>query len=249
MNTPNPYAVTQTSYHPSSPDGPRRISIGPIEALSRGYQLLGDQYWLFMGVSFVGLLIATLVPLYVLMGPMLVGIFFCVIEREQGRKFDFNTLFRGFDRFADSLIATIVMVVTNLMLIIPLVIVFMVVLFSSLDSRGQPHLGIFFGSLSVYFVLLILFSVVGYLPYSFCYQLIADKKLAAFDAIKLSARGVWHNLGPMIAFSLVGSMISFALTLFCYIPVFFFLPIWFSAAFVVYRQVFPESVVDAQVTS
>lgn len=248
MNTSNPYTTPLTSADLKSnwPLMPQRIAIGPIEALNRGYQLLGDQYWLFLGTCLVGVFIGAAVPLGILMGPMMVGIFYCLIEREQGRRFEFNALFRGFEQFWDSLIVMIAAVVTSMALVLPLVVIYLAILFWSTSSRGEPNLGIMMGGMAVYMLLVTVASIVSYLPFSFCFQLIADKRMTGLDAIKLSARAVWHNLGSMIAFSATGGLISLVLTLMCYVPVFFFLPIWFSAAFVIYREAFPEEIVDAQ---
>lgn len=246
MNANNPYSVPQGNYEPTSTTGPKRISIGPFEALSRGYQLLGDQYWSFFGVCLVGILIAVLVPMNILLGPILVGFYFCLIEREQGGQINFNTLFRGFERFLDSFIVTILMLVINLVLLLPLMIVFLAITFASMNQRNEPSVGLFFSGLFVYIVLVLLVSIVSYLPFIFCFQLIADKKMAALDAIKLSARSTWFNLGPILAFTLVGAIISFVLAMMCYLPVLFFMPIWFSAGFVMYRQAFPETIVEAR---
>ena len=51
--------------------------IKPLECIKEGWALIKEQYWLFFGISFVGILIGGLVPI-VLLGPMMAGIFLCL---------------------------------------------------------------------------------------------------------------------------------------------------------------------------
>src|SRR5262249_37595905 len=48
--------------------------VKPIECIQEGYALIKDQYWLFMGIALVAILIGGAVPI-VLMGPMMVGLY------------------------------------------------------------------------------------------------------------------------------------------------------------------------------
>jgi uncharacterized membrane protein len=245
MESRNPYAAPETSgyQYPGSNDGPRRISIGPIEALSRGYQLLGDQYLLFVGISFVAMLLGSMVPLGIIMGPMMVGIYFCCIERENGRTFDFNTLFRGFDMFMESFVAQLIMV--GIYFVVGMVLGVAILVVWVIGAFGQAA-EIAMGGLIVLLVISFLLSALAYVPFLLIFQLIADKRLSAMDAIRWSARGAWLNFGSILVFFIVAAVISVCLTLMCYIPVFFFLPIWFAATFVMYREIYPLPVVEAR---
>ena len=59
--------------------------IKPVECLKDGWALIKDQYWLFFGISLVGILIGGTVPV-VLMGPMMVGIFLCLLQRQRQQR-------------------------------------------------------------------------------------------------------------------------------------------------------------------
>jgi hypothetical protein len=41
----------------------QRVPLGPVDCLTAAKQLMGEQYWLFLGISVVGMLIASAVPL------------------------------------------------------------------------------------------------------------------------------------------------------------------------------------------
>src|ERR1043166_1151604 len=84
--------------------------IKPVECIKEGWALIKDQYWLFFGISLVGILIGGAVPI-VLMGPMMVGIFFCLFQKQRRQPVEFGTLFKGFDDFVQSLIVALIKLV------------------------------------------------------------------------------------------------------------------------------------------
>ena len=52
----------------------QRTPIRPFDCLIASKQLMGEQYWLFLGIGVVGILIGSFVPLGILLGPMMCGI-------------------------------------------------------------------------------------------------------------------------------------------------------------------------------
>ena len=59
----------------------QRGVVKPIECIKEGYNLIKDQYWLFVGIAAIGMLIGSAVPLGILMGPMMVGIYMAIFKR------------------------------------------------------------------------------------------------------------------------------------------------------------------------
>src|ERR1051325_6677536 len=80
--------------------------VQPVECLKEGWALIKDQYWLFFGISLVGMLIGSAVPI-VLLGPMMCGIFICLLQRQHNQPVEFGTLFKGFDYFVPGLIVAV----------------------------------------------------------------------------------------------------------------------------------------------
>src|SRR5947209_9073420 len=95
----------------------RSRAVRPVDCLTAGWRLIQDQYWLFLGITLVGLIIGSLAPLGILQGPCMCGIFYCLARRDRGRRVSFDMLFKGFDYFVDSLVATLFMIVPIMLLI------------------------------------------------------------------------------------------------------------------------------------
>lgn len=246
MSTSNPYEAPQSA-DPVFATGPKRVSIRPFELYQRGYQLLGDQYWLFVVFAFLSIIVSSFVPFGLLTGAVMVGLFQCLLQRELGNKFDLNTLFRGFDNFLDSLIAMIIMIVANLLLAGPVIVIFLIAFFANIQANKQPDPVLLFGSVFLFWIGMMFVAFISYLPFMFCFQLLADRKVTALESVKLSATAVKNNLGGIILLVITSGIISIFLVLMCYLPVFLFMPIWISSMFVVYRDIFPEATVEAQV--
>ncbi len=239
MHDSNPYAVPPSQPTNFLPQDFRKVRIRPIELFKRGYALIGDQYWLFLGITFVGIIIGSMVPFAIILGPMLVGIYLCFMQRERGERVEFGTLFKGFDQFVDALVAMLVLLALSFLLIIPICIVMFVVMLAL--SAGGDEGGIAgLGFLILMYPVILLVSIAIYVPFIFTFQLIADRKLKGMDAVKLSARAAMQNLGGIIVFMIVLMIVSVLLTMMCYVPGILFLPISFASIFVLYRDVFPR---------
>jgi hypothetical protein len=223
----------------------KRNAVDPIECMKAGFELIKNQYWLFVGITVVGLIIGSLVPLGILMGPMMCGIYLALFQTRRGQPIEFGILFKGFDYFGDSLIATLLHIIPVIVIIVPAYIVFFVFYFGFIvamsQGGGPPNpaalLG-FFGLVIVFwlvvFVLLILISVI----FTFAYPLIVDRRLSGLDAVKLSVRAALGNFWRLLGLLLITGLMNFVGALFCYVGVLFVLPIGLAAIASAYEQVF-----------
>src|SRR6188474_1990557 len=134
----------------------RRNVVEPMECLRAGWNLIKNQYWLFVGMTAVGVIIGSVVPLGILMGPMMCGIYLALFQTRRGQPIEFGTLFKGFDYFGDSLIATLIHLVPILVIIVPAYIIFVVFyvgfLMAMSQGGGQPDLAAIIGFLALVFV-------------------------------------------------------------------------------------------------
>src|SRR5258705_1275646 len=89
--------------------------IQPVECIKEGWALIKDQYWLFLGLTIVTMIIGGAVPI-VLMGPMMVGLFLCLFEKMARRPVEFGLLFKGFDHFVPGLVVTAIKVIPILII-------------------------------------------------------------------------------------------------------------------------------------
>jgi hypothetical protein len=225
----------------------RKVSLPPIQLLKDAYQLVDEQYWLFVGITFVGVLIGSAAPAGVLLGPMMCGIYLCFLHRMEGGTADFKLLFKGFDYFLDSLVATLIMVAVMFVVLIPVIVVFLVAFFAlAAGSRRGPPVPLLIGlELSFYLVMLILSLAVS-VPFVFVFHLIVDRGLKAIPAIKTSLRAVRANFMGILWMMVVFTFLSFLAALCCYFPAILLMPLTFGGICLAYRSIFPEEGVALQ---
>lgn len=240
MNQSNPFATPETVAYDPAPEAPKRLIAGPIDIFRRAWQLISSQFWLFMAFACLSLMIGAMVPFGLLIGPVLVGLFLCLKQCEQDEKFDINTLLKGMEKFLDSFIVMIAMIVVNMLVSLPLVIGFMAMLFAQVPpGSGEPNVPLFIIGIVIFALIANIVSMLAHLPFVFCFQLLADRQVTAIDAIKLSARAAWANFSSLVVLLIVGTVMYLLAIMMCFVPVFFFLPFWIAVMFVVYRDIFP----------
>ncbi|QDT04495.1 hypothetical protein K227x_28870 [Rubripirellula lacrimiformis] len=239
MSQANPYAPTTSI--PINDTDIRRVAIRPIGLLKRSWRMLGDQYWLFLGITFGGILIGSVVPFGLILGPMLVGIYLCYLSLERREKVEFGTVFKGFDFFKESFIATLCLIALTMVVMIPFMIAMAVLImptFAQAAQNNQPPS--FPVAIFLMYPLMLMANIVITLPFIFTFQLIADRNLSAMEAIKASIQGVRKNLWGIVWFFALLMIISFALACMCYVPAILFLPVSFGSLFLLYRDIYPH---------
>src|SRR5215813_1815421 len=160
----------------------KRKAVEPIACMKAGWDLIRGQYWLFVGITLVGMIIGGLVPMAILFGPMMCGIYLALFRHQRGEPIEFGTLFQGFDYFGPSLIATLLHMVPVVAILVPLYFIMFLfpLLLIPLQHNGEPNpaIGILFVAVFVIvmFVVMLLMIVVN-VAFIFSYPLIVDKKL------------------------------------------------------------------------
>jgi uncharacterized membrane protein len=138
------------------------------------------------------------------------------------------------------------MIIPMMAVIVPLYIIFFITLLSTMP---QPHgnappnaaqLWSFFGSMAVFYLLLFVAIIVVSIPFVFVYPLIVDRGLNGVDAVKVSFRATFANLGGVAGLVLLNAALSLVGVMCCYVGAFFVLPISFAAILTAFRQVFPD---------
>ncbi len=213
--------------------------------MKEGWALIKDQYWLFFGISLVGLLIGGAVPI-VLLGPMMVGIFICIFRRMRREPVEFGMLFKGFDHFVQGLIVAVLKIVPMIILMIPFYIIMFAVMFTIMP-RGQAtpdetskFMFTFFGLEMVFAVVVITVSILIETLFMFAFPLVADRNLPGFDAVKLGFRAVKANFGGVLGLMLLNALLGFVGVLCCVVGLYLYLPVSFASYAIAYRRVFPE---------
>lgn len=222
--------------------GFNRNAVQPMECIKGGWELIRSQYWLFVGMTVVGIIIGSVVPMGILMGPMMCGIYLALFQTRRGQPIEFGLLFKGFDFFGDSVIAALIHAAPIFLLVVPAYFLFYVGLFAMMAaSNGQPDPATLLSFLGFYMiVLLVIMALVLVLSviFMFAYPLIVDRRLSGLNAVKLSVRAAFANFWRLLGMALLTGLMTAAGALFCYVGAFLVMPISFAAVAVAYEQVF-----------
>jgi hypothetical protein len=222
----------------------KRVTIAPFGAMGEAWRRLGDQYWLFVGLGLATIVIGSAAPLALLMGPMMCGLDLCFREKWQGRRVQFEGLFKGFDSFTflQSFIATLIIVAISLVTLMPLMLVGVLVFVLAGAAASQHDSGAvaaLFPILAIAgFLIIMLIVMVVNTFFLFTYPLIADRRLEGVAALKLSARAARANFGGLLGLTLATVLASLVGLCFCYVGAILLLPVTFGARMVVYEQIF-----------
>jgi len=224
-----------------------------VECLKQGWALIKDQYWLFLGVVIVGLIIGSLAPFGILLGPMMCGIYFCLFKKKQGEVASFDMLFKGFDYFKAGAITSIIQVapvmILYLVIYLPLITIRLTRMMAEMQSRGRrsnelPDLSFLFATMGLEIAVVFCISIIAYILhiiFFFSYPLIAERNLAAKEAIKTSFSAVLANIGGVIGLLLLQILLSIVGVLACYVGAIFLIPITYASNAIAYKQVFSDS--------
>ncbi len=222
-----------------------RSAIRPLECVSEGWQLIKRDYWLMCGICAVGLIIGGAGPFGLLLGPLMSGIHLCVFALGRAEKPSFSLLFKGFDYFLPSLVATLIKIIPVMIVIVPVYILAIALgigasAFAQSNHADPETFVIAIGVVAflILAIILVISMLVGSL-FLFSYQLVVDRGLNGVDACKLSARAAVANAGGVLGLVLLTTVMGFAGLLACYVGAFLVVPISFAALDVAYRRVFP----------
>src|SRR5882672_11442136 len=184
--------------------------IKPVECIKEGWALVKDQYWLFLGIVLVGVFVGGAVPI-VLMGPMMVGIYLCFFRKMRSEPVDFAVVFKGFDHFAQGLIAALLQMIPMVIVLVPSYIIFFAVVMTSMPRHGgrmDPDESSRFaftilGTEAVFMLAIVTVSIFVSVFFMFAFPLIADRNMSGLDAVKLSIKAGKANFGGILGLLLV----------------------------------------------
>jgi uncharacterized membrane protein len=221
----------------------KRNAVEPVECVKAAWRLVKDQYWLFVGMCVVGYMIGSAVPLGILMGPMMCGLYLTFFKRRRGEPIEFGSLFKGFDYFGPSVVATLLHMVPVIVIVVPAYVLFYVgIILTSIAAQGSepdptPMLAVFI-MFSLFLVVMFALVLIVSIGFTFSYPLIVDRKLSGLDAVKLSFKAAMANFWRLLGLVMLTFLLGIAGLLLCYVGVLFVLPVTYAAIAVAYEQVF-----------
>jgi len=212
--------------------------IRPVECMKEGWELIKNDYWIFFALTLVGLLLGG-VSMYILVGAMLCGIYYCFLQKIDGQPVIFDNLWKGFQWWLPGLVATIILVVPMLIVFGLIYAPFIAAVVMGPKLSESEMMGLLFGALAIDLVFIVL-MVCFHTLLMFTFPLIVDRNLGAFEAMKMSAKGVWKNLGGIAGFYGVAFVLSLFGAITCGIGAYFVMPIILAGTVVAYRKIFPK---------
>lgn len=219
-----------------------RKAVDPVECIKAGWELVKPQYWLFVGMTFVAFFIGSAVPLGILMGPMMCGVYLTCFARRRREPVEFGLLFKGFDFFGPSVVATLLHAVPIIAILLPTYVLFYASFVLALVAQGDnpdplPLLAVL-GTFSLIVLVVVVLIIIVSIGFTFAYPLIVDRRLAGWDAVKLSFKAAMANFWRLLAMGLLTGVMAMVGMAFCYVGMFLVFPISYGAIAAAYEQVF-----------
>ena len=218
-------------------------AVAPFECLKEGWGLIKDQYWLFLGLALVAMLIGGAVPI-VLIGPMMCGLYLCLFAKMRGQPVEFGDLFKGFDYFVQGLVAAAIQTVPIFIVLVPSYAIFFALTIAAMPhdryARDEGPPAGFVVGVCLFALVMVVISLAIHILFVFAYPLIVDRKLSGWEAIKLSARASMKNFGGVLGLVLLNSLLGILGAFACYVGIIFVIPISFAGYAAAYRRIFPD---------
>ena len=230
---------------------------GVIDAsgcISNGWNLIKPNYWMYFGMGLLTWLMIACIPCLnvLLMGPVTAGFYYVLLRDMRGEPVDFGMMFKGFEKFVPTLVVGVLHSVPG--------IISQGVQFSFnvsdaiLKTTGAGRGGDFYqsndagialaGGLIVLYLVLavvfILFSIAWAITFAFALPLVMEHDMGPIDAIKLSAKAGWSNVGGLVWLIILQGLIGLAGIIAICIGFFFVFPLFYASYAFAYRQVFPS---------
>ena len=224
------------------------ISAG--DCVSNGWNLVTKNFGMYLGIAIVAMILAGCIPCVslFLVGPILTGIYYVCLRDISGEPVEFGMMFRGFDVFVPAMIVGIIQSIPEMFGQGLRFSVNIADIFSrggnsdhfQSDGAGIALLGGLTAIIIVVGLAIFLMAIVLRISLFFAFPLIIEHKLGAVDAMKLSARAAWSNIGGLILLFILEFFVALIGILACIMGIFVAIPVIYAANAFAYRQVFPR---------
>jgi len=231
-----------------------RSAISPGDCISNAWSLVQRNFWLYIGMGLITILLLTCLPLVnlFLMGPILGGFYYVVLKDMRNEPIEFGMLFKGFEKFVPLMVIGLIQALPG--------VIFQVLRFT-LDlgqifvnrgsSRGSsqflnridsPDLAAAGISITIIIVGIIamIIGIIWVIIFFFAIPLALEHdELGPIDAIKLSAKAAFANAGGIIVYYILAGLIGLLGVIALCLGYFIAIPVIYAGLAFAYRQVFP----------
>jgi uncharacterized membrane protein len=211
--------------------------IRPMEILRETWQIMRDEYVLFIAIVIVAVVASALFP-PVLLGPMLSGVFICLLDKVDGNPVKFDKVFQGFRYFLPSFLFMLAVLVPLIVLIVAFYIPLIKVMLAAepmTENELWQFLAVTFAIEGVVAFVIVCFHTL----LLFGIPLIVDRKMSALEAIKASSSAVWNNLSGVVGLMCISFAAAIAGYLLLCFGIYLVMPLVLGMTAVAYRKIFP----------
>lgn len=219
---------------------PVRAKLRPIGLLVDGAKLIGDRYWLFVGITLLGILAGTAVPLGLLYGAMICGIYKCLLGKARGEELELGMVFRGVDFIWRSF--AVMLIQGGFIVAIWVMVTLLMTAIRAPEGNGEGDTALGFAIIGAFTIINLGVSFLA----SFAWPLIADRGCDAIDALSASVSATFKNFAALAVHHAIVVVIGCVTIVLCYVPFLLFLPIVFAANAVAFQRIFPEGDADTE---
>lgn len=222
-------------------------SVRPFECLSGGWQLIKDQYFLFVGMFLVIVILVTCIPFTgIIYGAWMIGIYYALLGRMRGEAASFNAIGKGFGFFSQGFVIALLSGLP--FALVSVAVKLMELRFDQIQKTYPGETPVppevlteQFTWLALLVLAFALFHLITGLIFPFAYQLVVERNLSGWQAVKLSARAARANLGGVLGLVLLEMVLGGMGIVLCCIGLVLVMPVTKAAWAVAYRQVFPAA--------
>lgn len=224
------------------------ISAG--DCISNAWNLVTQNLGMYLGISIVALILAGCIPCVslFLVGPIFCGIYYVCLRDMNGEPVEFGMMFRGFDVFVPAMVVGIIQSIPEmfgqgLRFSANFAEIFVGSGSSDQFQSDETRIALAGGLMALFIVVglaIFLMAIILRISLFFAFPLIIEHKLGAVDAMKLSARAGWSNLGGLILLFILEIFVAIIGFLACIVGIFVAMPVIYAASAFAYRQVFPK---------
>ena len=232
----------------------QRSAIDASSAFSSAWEPVYGRYGTYVGTSLVAMILISCLSCisWFLVGPTLGGIYYVAARGHRGQPVEFGMVFEGFKKFVP-------LMAVGLIQAIPTIIVTVLntglnfgrlgIMLSNPEAMRQAQRT---GELSAaeagftmaifaFYLVFIVVTIIWALVTYFAIPLVMEFDLSPIDAVKLSAKAAFANIGGIISVGLYGILVALiGLLLLCIGVYLVSMPVIFVANAIVFLQVFPR---------
>jgi uncharacterized membrane protein len=228
-------------------------AIDPSGCVSNAWNLIKPNYGMYLGIAVLAFVLVSCIPCLniLLMGPITAGVYYVLLRDMRGEPVDFGMMFKGFEKFGQTLAVGAVIAVPGI--IWQIFDFFANVSSTLLQATGTTGgggdfyqsgsdvaiAGGFLAAYLIFVAIYMVFAIVWSISFVFAIPLVIEHNIGPIEALKLSAKAAWSNVGGIIVLSILIWAIMVVGVLALCIGWIFALPIVTSSFAFAYRQVFP----------